>query len=140
MSDHAIAEIKGIWEELKAPTSLVTIFGGDVVGCREDEHLSVVLTRMKQQQKSHLPVYSTQDVFLGMLSESTIAYRLADVIGETMDVAVRKDVTIGDVHLADTNDRYVFIPESLSVYEVDALFSQEKEHQKRLGAVCVTQT
>jgi len=77
---------------------------------------------MKQQQKSHLPVYSAQDVFLGMLSESTIAYRLADVIGETEDMAVRKDVMIGDIHLANTNDRYVFVSELLSVYEVDALF------------------
>ncbi len=140
VSDHAIAEIKRIWEELKAPTSLVTIFGWETVRCHENERLSVVLARMKQQQKSHLPVYSAQDVFLGMLSESTIAYRLADVIGETEDMAVRKDVMIGDIHLANTNDRYVFVAESLSVYEVDALFWQEKEHQKRLGAVCVTQT
>lgn len=154
VGDHAIHEISHICKELKNPTSLVETFGQEIVSCFEDESLKMVLLRMKETQKSHIPVYSgsptvalaealirgdEQPTFLGMLSESTIAYWLADVMDAEGDVHA-DDVLVKDIPLENTNDMYVFVPETMNIYELDALFAKEREHLKRLGAVCVTKS
>lgn len=137
VGDHAIEEISRVWEELKNPASLVTVFGDELTSCHIWESLKEVLIRMRYSQKTHLPVYSESGAFVNVLSESTVAYRLTDFLDSEKSLPLHS-MLVGDLNLDNTNDMYMFVAENMSVYEVDALFGQDKKRQKRLWAVCVT--
>lgn len=139
VGDHAIDEISRVREELRNPASLVTVFWSEVISCRTSESLKDVLIRMKHSQRTHLPVYDDAGVFVNVLSESTIAYRLADRMDADEDIHVH-NMAVKDLQLENSNDMYVFAAENMSIYEVDNLFGQDKSRVKRLGAVCVTAT
>lgn len=137
-SDYAVEEIKKIYEELREPTSVKQIFGREVYTCTLEHALREVIIVMRKELNTHVPVYDMEGKFVEMLSESTIAYWVADQIGDDGEIHLA-DIKVGDVPLENTNDEFVFVQESKSIYDIEQLFAQTLQKKKRLGAVFVTE-
>ena len=93
---------------------------------------------MKEKLNTHVPVYNSAWTFVEMLSESTIAYWIADQIGDNGEVHL-EHVKVGDVPLENSNDLFTFVDEEKSVYDIEALFAEKRAAKKRLWAVFITQ-
>lgn len=139
VSDHAVSQIKSLYAWLTSPLTVGEVFGGVVYMCELADSLWEVITIMRRDLNTHVPVYDAEGVFVEMLSESTIAYRLADQIEqwESIDLA---SLSVGDISLENTNDTFVFVQADESVYDVRKRFVTESVNMKRLGAVFITQT
>jgi predicted transcriptional regulator len=107
-SDHAVAEIQTLYEEAKEPTSVSDVFSREVYICYTHDFLSEVIQIMKENLNTHIPVYTPDGVFVEMLSESTIAYWLAEEIGDDGEVHLAQ-VKVSDVTLENSNDLFVFV-------------------------------
>lgn len=138
-SDYAVEEIEKVYEELRKPTSVSQAFGREVYTCTLDDVLREVIIVMRQELNTHVPVYDKKGNFVEMLSESTIAYRIADQIGDDGEIHLA-DIKVGDVSLKNTNDEFVFVEASKSIYDIEQLFAQTLQAKKRLGAAFVTKT
>lgn len=138
VSDHAVHEIQTMYEELRDPTPVAKAFGRDVYTCKMSDMLRDVIIIMKEELNTHVPVYNDDGQFVEMISESTIAYWLADQIGDDGEVHLEQ-VRIVDVHLENTNDLFVFVDKNMSIYQIEALFAENVQAKKRLWAVFVTE-
>lgn len=136
-SDYAVEQIKKVFEQLTTPRTVGDIFTRAVYTCKTSDPLKPVISIMRKELNTHVPVYNTNGIFVHMLCESTLAYRIADQIDAGGDIHV-DDVVVGDIPLNNSNDLFVFVEESKSLYEIDALFTQHSEQKKRLGAVFIT--
>jgi hypothetical protein len=130
-SDYAVEEIKTIYEELRKPTSVQQAFGREVYTCTLSDDLRDVIVVMRQELNTHVPVYDSKDVFVEMLSESTIAYWIADQIGDDGQIHLA-DIKVGDVPLENTNDEFTFVEATKSIYDIEQLFAQNLQAKKRL--------
>lgn len=138
VSDHAVLQIKSLYDGLITPKTVWKVFVWEVYCCEVTDSLGEVITIMKEKLNTHVPVYSDWE-FIEMLSESTIAYWLADQIiwWEVLDV---QNLVVWDVSLENSNDTFIFVAWSESIYEVKEYFTQEFANKKRLGAVFITAT
>ncbi|USN54253.1 MAG: CBS domain-containing protein [Candidatus Peribacteria bacterium] len=93
---------------------------------------------MKTYLNTHVPVYDENNVFVEMLSESTIAYWIAYQIDKHGKVRL-DSVKVGDVPLENSNDFFVFVDKEKSIYDIEHLFATNFKEHKRLGAVFVTE-
>lgn len=130
-SDHAVKEIQTLYEELRNPTSVKDVFSTQVYTCVLEDDLREVIMTMRAELNTHVPVYDAKGVFIEMLSESTIAYWLADEIGDNGEVHLEK-VKVRDVPLENSNDLFVFVPQRKSIYDIEQLFAEQKKEKKRL--------
>lgn len=137
-SDHAVNEIEILYTEARTPTSVTDVFRKDVYCCKTNDLLRDVIQTMRSQLNTHVPVYNEEWVFLEMLSESTIAYWLADEIGTNGEVHL-DHVVVNDVTLENSNDLYLFVQQETSIYDIEQLFAQNLQDKKRLGAVFITE-
>lgn len=138
-SDYAVEQIQQVYLQLTKPKTVWSLFKRAVYTCTLHDPLKTVITTMRKELNTHVPVYDAAGVFVHMLSESTIAYRIADQIDAGGDIH-SEDVVVGDIPLQNTNDLFVFVEEEKSIYEIDALFTHHMEQKKRLGAVFITKT
>jgi predicted transcriptional regulator len=138
-SDHAVKEIELLYTEARTPTSAGDAFSKQVYTCTTQDLLSEVIHVMRNQLNTHVPVYNEQGIFTEMLSESTISYRLADEIGDDGEVHLAQ-IRVQDVTLENSNDLFIFVPLTTSIYDIEQLFAQNLQAKKRLGAVFLTHT
>ena len=137
-SDHAVNEIHVLYEEARTPTSVVDVFWKEVYTCTTNDLLRDVIQNMREHLNTHVPVYNEAWVFLEMLSESTIAYWIADEIWENGEVHLA-DVHIADVTLENSNDLFLFVAKEMSIYDIEQLFAKNLQEKKRLWAVFLTE-
>ncbi len=135
-SDYAVQQIKRVYEELTTPKSVWETFKHAVYSCKTSDSLKDVIVTMRNELNTHIPVYDETGKFVEMLSESTIAYRVADEINEKWLHST--ELTVWDIPLENSNDTFVFVDQEASVYEIEKLFSTNHEQKKRLWAVFVT--
>jgi len=131
VSNHALKEIQLLYKEMKKPTYASEVFGREVYTCKLDDPLVGVIRSMKEDLNTHVPVYDEKGNFVHMLSESTIAYRVAEQIGDDGEIHLAH-ITVGDVPLENSNDLFTFVDEKTSIYEIENLFTQKREAKKRL--------
>ncbi len=116
---------------------MLDTFGRSVYTCRVDDLLVDVIKSMKEHLNTHVPVYDKQWIFVEMLSESTIAYRIAEQIGDDGEIHLR-NIRVGDISLENSNDCFIFVHKEKSVYEIEELFAKKRTAKKRLWAVFIT--
>lgn len=137
-TDFAVQEVQKFFNALKKPITCFELFKRQVYTCKTSDLLADVFALMKKNLYTHVPVYSPKGQFVGMLTESTVAYRITDLIAPKGKVTL-DDVTIGDVPLQNGNDEYLFIDTKMNVYQIEEVFSQHIQKRTRLGAVFITQ-
>jgi len=138
-SDHAVHEIQVLYEEAREPTSVADVFSRKVYICHTHDYLSEVICSMREHLNTHIPVYTSDGAFVEMLSESTIAYRIAEEIWDDGEIHLA-EVKVADVTLENSNDLFVFVWEKTSIYDIEQMFALNIKEKKRLGAVFITQT
>ena len=139
LSAHAVEDISSIYTQLITPKTIGETFRSDVYTCSLQDSLQEVIVWMRNDLNTHVPVYNQQWTFVEMLSESTIAYRVADQLANDDDNSIHlDDVKVWDVPLENTNDVFLFMSASTSVYEVEQLFEQSFANKKRLWAIFIT--
>lgn len=136
-SNYALKEIDILYKELREPTRAIDVFAREVYTCRLGDLLVEVIRSMKEDLNTHVPVYDDHWDFVEMLSESTIAYWIAEQIGDDGEIHL-KDVIVADVPLKNSNDLFVFVDEKMSIYDIEQLFVKKREAKKRLWAVFIT--
>lgn len=135
-SDYAVEQVKWVFKELTSPQTVSDLFTGEVYCVVLHDSLKEVIEVMRNELNTHVPVYDSEWAFVEMLSESTIAYWVADAGHESIDLSA---LTVADIPLENTNDTFVFVEQSRSVYEIETLFAQSFAEKKRLGAVFITE-
>jgi hypothetical protein len=91
---------------------------------------------MKTNSYTHVPVYDPNNHFIGVLTESTICYRLAMRINKQHKQF--QQIRISDITLEKGPDDYLFVSKNMNIFEVDKLFTAKKQHHRKLGAVFIT--
>ncbi len=136
-SDHAIEEVKSIYEEARDPKTAGEIFTKKVYVCALGDSLKEVISTMEKQWTTHVPVYNEAGEFVDMLCESTIAYWTASQIATwTSSVDAMK---VSDLALQNSNETYQFVDSAKSIYEIEELFTKGNDTKKRLWAVFITE-
>lgn len=137
VSWYAVQQVQRLYEWLTTPKTAWEVFAWDIYTCDVSDSLSAVIASMKEELNTHVPVYDN-GVFVEMLSESTITYRLADQIGSDIPHTLQW-VLVWDVPLENSNDIFVFINQNESVYDIKNRFLRHSENKKRLWALFITQ-
>jgi hypothetical protein len=137
VSEYAVQQIERLYLWLTTPKTVGEVFVGEVYTCTTTDSLFDVIVCMKNNLNTHVPVYHDW-VFIEMLSESTIAYRLADQIALWVSYDPQW-VRVWDVSLENTNDIFVFISKSESVYNSKHRFLKHSANKKRLWALFITE-
>lgn len=135
-SDYAVKQVERVLQELTSPQTVSDLFTGAVYSVTLEDSLKEVILAMRNELNTHVPVYDVQGAFVEMLSESTIAYWIADSADSAVAI---NTVKVGDVPLENTNDTFVFVEQSRSIYEIETLFAQSFAKKKRLWAVFITE-
>jgi predicted transcriptional regulator len=137
-SDHAVQQIQSLYEEMRHPKTVVDAYQRKVYTCRLEDSLEEVIDTMKAELYTHVPVYDKKGKFVEMLSESTIAYRLGDKFDQTDHIDL-DGLSVKDVPLENSNDQFLFVDKSTSVYDIEQYFLKYASNHKRLGAIFVTE-
>lgn len=137
VSEYAVKQIERLYSWLITPKKVWEVFLGEVYVCSTSDTLLDVIVCMRDQLNTHVPVYDN-GVFVEMISESTIAYRLADQLASWDSLSVHW-VCVWDVSLENTNDIYAFISKEESVYDIKQRFLRHSATKKRLWALFITQ-
>jgi len=135
-SDYAVEQVKWVLEELSTPQTVGDLFTGEIYSVKLSDSLKDVIRVMRDELNTHVPVYDDNGKFVEMLSESTIAYRVADAVEWKID---GKSLKVWDIQLENTNDTFTFVEQSKSIYEIETLFESSFSEKKRLGAVFITE-
>lgn len=138
-SDYAVEQIEFVYNELTQPRTIWSLFTKNVYSCVLSDSLKEVITIMKEKLNTHVPVYDDNNTFVEMLSESTIAYRIAQQISESGELHI-ENVLVSDVPLENSNDTFTFVSKDKSIYEIQELFATSFMRHKRLWAVFITET
>jgi len=135
-SPYALHKIKTIAKAIKDPPSCFDVFKKDVYFCKTSDHLKDILPVMKYNAYSHVPVYDSQNKFVGVLSESNICYRLAKQF-ERLDHNLQ-GFKISDIPLEHGLSHYMFVSKKTNIYQIDQIFTLKKTQKKRLWAIFIT--
>ncbi|NOZ43591.1 MAG: CBS domain-containing protein [bacterium] len=75
-SPYALEKIKNLAHHIKSPPSCFDIFKKTVFFSKTTDKLKDILSTMKYRNYSHVPVYDHENHFVGVLTDSSIAFRL----------------------------------------------------------------
>ena len=136
VSTYAVQQISRLYEWLTTPKTVWEIFVWSVFSCDVRDSLQEVIITMRSELNTHVPVYDKW-MFIEMLSESTIAYRVADHLATSTSTDVT-GICVWDVSLENTNDSFVFIRSDESIYDARQRFLKHSAQKKRLWALFIT--
>ncbi len=136
-SNYAVEQIKQIYALLTTPKTAFEVFGREVYICSLNDSLLEVIEMMRADRNTHVPVYNDAWEFVEMLSESTIAYWIAE--SNHGSLLIDKSVCVSAVTLENSNDTFAFIDKDKNVYEVQELFWKATLEKKRLWALFISE-
>lgn len=138
-SDHAIREVRSMYEEARMPKTVSDVFKKPALSCTTTDILKDVVALMQEHAVTHVPVYTPQWTFFAVLSEGAITHWLAQELGNTTEADLMK-VQVGDLPLEHEDNRYAFVDKRKSIYDIDDLFTQASQEGKHLWVVFITMT
>jgi len=135
-SQYALNKISRIADAVKEPPRWFDIFKKTVYFCKTTDKLKDVLSAMKNNNYTHLPVYDRENKFIWVLTEWNICYWLANQLSNPSKKL--KEFIVGDISLQKRVDDYLFVSKKMNIYEIDEIFTIKRKQQKRLGAIFIT--
>lgn len=134
---RAVDELRKAKEQILSPIPAISLFKKEVHSCKTSDLLQNVLIEMKNHSNSHIPVYDSTDIFVGVLTESTLSNWLSSQWAKWP--VNMNTIHVGDLDLTQSNDSYLFIPANKSIYEVESLFEKQVMWEKPLGVAFITE-
>ncbi len=127
---------------MQNPPTVGDKFKKEVYWVTEEEIMKGVIQKMRQNLYTHVPVYTKVEgkyKFIGVFSESTIFYWLADNIENIkVDFSCQPIKNISRKYLNDPNDLYKFVAPNNTIFDVYKEFQNAISKRKRLGAIFIT--
>lgn len=134
----AMDETTKLLELLEHPPTVGQSFRTDMYIASLDTMTETVLRTMKEELYTHVPVYEDEK-FIGVLTETTVLDWLVEKINAgkaNFDKQFVRDIKRAYLH-SPTN-KFEFVAEDRSVFDVLKLFEDSMLAGERLGAVFVT--
>jgi hypothetical protein len=138
ISDNVINKISKIISKLNNPETCYDAFKKEIIFCcKEDDDLSFIIKLMKKNLYTHIPVYSNDNKFKWIITESTITYFLWENIDNEWNIILGK-IKIKNLNLGNWNDYYEFIDRNTTIYDLENKFLNAINWWKRLWALFIT--
>jgi len=136
-SNYALTKIQHIAEQIKNPPSCISLFEKNVYTANQNSLLVDILPVMTKYSYTHIPIYSEQRHFVGVLTEHNICERLSSHI-QTLQKTSIDTVCVADIQIETEPYTYAFVSWERNIYEIDELFSKRKSQHNRIGAIFIT--
>jgi len=137
ITDTTIDNIQKYVNILKNPKTCYDYFKVDVFQCSQNDKLVDIIKIMKDNLYTNIPVYSSDNQFVWILSESSITYFIWEKIEEDGTLLL-ENIKIWDINLDNWNDLHEFISRRVNIYEIEEMFNNSIKDNKRLGAIFIT--
>jgi len=138
----AYEAIDNLIKLIQNPPTVGGKFKKKVYWVTEDTIIKDIIQTMRQNLYTHVPVYTKIEgkyKFIGVFSESTMFYWLADNIENIkVDFSIQPIQNLSHKYLNDPNDLYKFVAPNKNIFEVYDEFKNAISKRKRLGAVFIT--
>jgi len=132
-SDYAIQQIKSVQDALEKPPEVKTLFSRSLPVCTLQTPLQKIIHQMRQTKAHYLPIYTDKKVFIGLISERMIIGFL-DIHPEVDTATISVDKVIAET----TGESYLFMSVTTSLYEIEWVFSRQREEEKELSIIFLT--
>lgn len=137
-STHAIKKCEHYLHKLTSPPTIGHIFQKNVFEAKTTDLLSDIMPRMQKNNYTHIPVYDRNDVFIGILTESAICYRLGKQL--THNSVNLNHINLAALPITHNAQDYKFFKETTSVYELAKRYHKNKEKNHRWAVALITPT
>lgn len=135
----AFDEINDFLKNLEHPPKVNSVFSTEIYSVTTNDFLEDVLKKMKEKLFTHIPVYQDSK-FIGVLTETSILDWLVDNIHDGRAEFDKKTIAfINKRYLNCPTNRFRFISEKTSIFEVQELFEKAIKKEERLGVIFVTE-
>lgn len=137
-TSSAIEKIKTYAQKITEPAKVLEFFQKPVFTAKKSDLLSEIIPLMKGKNYTNIPIYDDQGNFAGILSESRLLYRIADLLMSD-DYLNLKLMKIDHIQLNRGRKDYLFISSNTTIFEVNDLFTQSKRNGEKLGVLFITE-
>lgn len=133
---EVVEDIEAIQKILSKPPLAMSIASKNVSTFEISASLDEILMEFDKTGFSQFPVYKGRQ-FLGLLTEGGIARWLSQNIQN--GVAMTKDITAKDILKLEKKHNVDFIKRTQDIYELECLFEDYFEQNKKLEAIIITE-
>jgi len=137
ITDSTINNIQKYINIFKNPKTCYDFFKVDIYFCNENNLLVDIIKIMNKNVFTHIPVYSTDNKFIWILTESNITCFIWENIENDWTLLL-ENIKISDINLENGSDVYEFISRKTTIYEIEDKFYNSINKNKRLGAIFIT--
>ena len=125
-------------QKITEPAKVLEFFQKPVFTAKKSDLLSEIIPLMKGKNYTNIPIYDDQGNFAGILSESRLLYRIADLLMSD-DYLNLKLMKVDHIQLNRGRKDYLFISSNTTIFEVNDLFTQSKRNGEKLGVLFITE-
>lgn len=135
----AVEKISKYAHIIMQPARVIDLFKKPVFTAKKSDFLRTIIPLMKSKSYTNIPIYDDQGKFQGILSESRLLYRIADILSneDYLNITLLK---VEHIPLHNYPRDYLFIPKTMTIYEADELFTRKKLKGEKLLAAFITET
>jgi len=133
---EVVEEIESISKVLWKPLKAMKIASSPVICFSPQTPLKEILDQVNEYGYAQFPIYDDQG-FVGFLSEGGLAkWFSGHLVHDHIPV---KDITVEDIMKVDKERHVGFLSESSTIYDVEEMFEQSFDQNKKLTAVLLTE-
>lgn len=135
----AVEKISKYAQIIMKPARVIDLFKKEVFKAKNSDYLKSIIPLMKSKSYTHIPIYNQEGKFEGILSQSRLFHWIADLLinEDYINLALLK---VEHIPLEYSWKDYLFIPKTMTVYEVDELFTDKKLNNEKLSVVFITES
>jgi len=137
ISESAYNELNNDLDILKNPKTLWEVRKWYVFTCTKKDKLEYILSEMKNNLYTHVPILNEDWIIEWVLTESSILYYMLNNIDKDSCLMLEW-IKIWDIDLNNDNDEYKTISKNITIYDIDDMFLEAINLWKRLGVIFIT--
>jgi predicted transcriptional regulator len=137
--EETVIALRELREKIERPKTAWDVATKNLATVKLDDSIAKVVELITKEHITSAPVLDGSEV-VGFVSESTLARLIASNIEEDGTVIAAKlirDIALDSLY-GDEFDKYSYASKTLSVYEIEDMFSEAISQGKRLMAIIVT--
>ncbi|SFF76858.1 CBS domain-containing protein [Halobacillus alkaliphilus] len=135
---EVVESLEHIKQTLDQPPEALEFATHPVIFFKDTSLLTEIMTAFDQQGVSQFPIYSTDNEFLGLLTNDGIVRWIARTVDHNL--VNLTDITARDVLQDGLNPSIEFLSSHGTVYELEERFERSLEEERKLKAVILTES
>jgi len=136
-TERAINKLSEFVEKIVEPPLCIDYFRKEVYCIHLQDSVAEMLKLMKSEWYTYIPVYSDEEEFLWVVTESWILQWISEQMLDQNFIDLSK-VRIEHLHISTAVKDYLFVSSNINMYQADEIFTTRKRKGKWLWAMFIT--